>query len=383
MKNASVLAFCALFLPACSTVSPDIKRLAPVYTPGTPPPVCRLLSVTPGSAAAQAGIRPGDEILTVNKKQPEHAAALVDLINRAPEDSALEVRSGEERRTVRVRLAPTAPRLGAACDLTGWTKAGVSAAGNESLTLYDGPVSLTLSGIMDNAKSLVFLRVRVTHFGADPLWVGPSAFRVSEATGQAIPVLSPEQTMCYLYGGKGVDVFSRQSRKKSGDPDTAPPTEPPAEQKPCDGLPAVAKMGNATADYVEENAKYLAAESLVGRSLRNGEVADGLIYFPQPSSTPIVVKAVLGDKTFDMTFGMPQVAAVAMKEGDVSGFLEAQKKGAPLRVTLKSGKVFVGKFSSYDAIEEVLWFDTPSGSLLNTTSFPLRSVRSVEPVEKN
>jgi len=65
------------------------------------------------------------------------------------------------------------------------------------------------------------------------------------------------------------------------------------------------------------------------------------------------------------------------------GMFKGMKKGTPVRVTLKKDKkVFVGRFTSYDAVEEVAWFDSPSGGLLSATSFPLRTILGVQLVEQ-
>jgi hypothetical protein len=71
-----------------------------------------------------------------------------------------------------------------------------------------------------------------------------------------------------------------------------------------------------------------------------------------------------------------------MKASQLRKFFEAQKKGSSMRLTLKKGKVFVGRFSSYDNIEERVWFNNPSGGLLNSTSYSLESIRSAEPLEQ-
>ena len=43
----------------------------------------------------------------------------------------------------------------------------------------------------------------------------------------------------------------------------------------------------------------------------------------------------------------------------LTAFSRRKKRGTPLRVTLKKGKVFIGKFTSYDSVEELAWFEAP------------------------
>ena len=71
-----------------------------------------------------------------------------------------------------------------------------------------------------------------------------------------------------------------------------------------------------------------------------------------------------------------------MKRSELKRFFEAQKKGRSLRLTLTKGKVFVGRFSSYDENEERVWFNTPSGGMLNTTSFSIENIRYAERLDQ-
>ena len=48
---------------------------------------------------------------------------------------------------------------------------------------------------------------------------------------------------------------------------------------------------------------------------------------------------------------------------------------------MRRGRVFVGKFSSYDSINEKVWFDAPGG-IFNTVGYPLNTIRSVEPIDQ-
>ena len=88
---------------------------------------------------------------------------LSDMVGAAaPADSDIEVIKKDGTSShLKIHLNATHPRLGSVCDLAGWEKPGVTAAGNESVTVFDGPFALTASGIID--KGIVFLRVRVTN----------------------------------------------------------------------------------------------------------------------------------------------------------------------------------------------------------------------------
>ena len=137
-------------------------------------------------------------------------------------------------------------------------------------------------------------------------------------------------------------------------------------------------MSKANTEYVEQNAKEVAEDSLWPSMLATEGTADGLVYLMAPSALPLSLTVSLPNNVFNFQLGTAQAATQIMPAVSLGGFLEAQKRGTPLRVTLRKGKVFIGKFLSYDSLEEVAWFDAPSDSLLNSVSFPLRSIRSVE-----
>ena len=114
----------------------------------------------------------------------------------------------------------------------------------------------------------------------------------------------------------------------------------------------------------------------------------------EPKTLPISIQADLPDRqaglpagtaggkviTLVTRFGTPQPSGKLMTQGELIRFFDAQKKGTPVRLTLRKGKVFVGRYSSYDAINEIVWFDTPSGVLLTTSSFGLKRIAHAEAV---
>jgi membrane-associated protease RseP (regulator of RpoE activity) len=86
--------------------------LVPVPTgPGLPPPAEGVVvhEVVPGTPAAEAGIRPGDVILSINGQRvgPYGHTKIRDLISGAGAGASVKVtcRRGEETRTVEVVLA--------------------------------------------------------------------------------------------------------------------------------------------------------------------------------------------------------------------------------------------------------------------------------------
>src|SRR5207249_801112 len=121
--------------------------------------------------------------------------------------------------------------------------------------------------------------------------------------------------------------------------------------------------------YAEANAEYVAAESLWPDSYAPGKTADGLLYTPEPATLPLTFKSTIDGHVMETRLALPQPRDDSMKPSQLVRFFEAQKRGSPLRLTLRKGKVFVGKFASYDSVEERVWFDTPHGGLLNSTSF--------------
>jgi hypothetical protein len=370
-----------LYLAGCAAKSADIRRLSPLAEASQIPSECRLVSVMAGSPAERAGLRAGDVIQTVNGARPADASAVSELINKSGNTADLVVVSSESAagRNVKVSLKDTRPRLGAVCNLTGWRKPGITAAGNESVTLFQNAASLTVSGIID--KSIVFLRVRVTNSSNFVLEVRPSLFEAFDANHQAMPLLSPNDVMCFLYGERGSQLLATKQRKKqSVDADTGILHASESITAGCPKTNAP-RFSGADMQYAEANADYVANESLWPKSLASGATADGLIYFPEPTALPFTVKAKVGDNAFAARLGLPLAAQGSMKESELVRFLEAQKKGTPLRITLKKGRVFVGRFSSWDPIDEKAWFDSPGGGLLSSVGYPLTSIRSAEPLE--
>jgi hypothetical protein len=372
-----------VFAAGCSSVATDVKHLTPQFNASTPPAQCRIISVLKDGAAQQAGLAIGDRILTIEGKAPEDAAAVADVINKAPEDVRISVDApGVSTHTLTVHLHTAFPRLGAVCDLTGWNKSGVSSAGNESLTLFKGPFSFTLSGIVDDAKGLTLMRAHIVNHGNDLINVGPDLFTAKDGNGHEMPILTPSQVMCVLYGEKGARLLNQQPRRKQAlDNDTAPALESTSDAALCSGVQDIGRLSKARMEYVEANAKSVAEDSLWPLVLSPGGTADGLIYAQAPGALPITVTVVLKGQIFTVALGVPQVVAAPIPAANLSGMLESMKRGTPLRVVLKKGRIFVAKFSSYDSLEEVAWFESTEG-LLTSTSYPLRSIRSVEKLDR-
>jgi hypothetical protein len=126
----------------------------------------------------------------------------------------------------------------------------------------------------------------------------------------------------------------------------------------------------------------VATESLWPNTYQPGSVADGLIYLKEPSRLPVTITASVEGRTLVARLGGAVANDKRMKRSELVQFFESQKRGSPLRLTLHKGKVFVGKFSSYDPNEERVWFDTPSGGMLNSTSYSVDYIRFAEPLEQ-
>jgi hypothetical protein len=370
----------ALSLAGAANAATEIKRLSPILGPSQIPAQCRVVSVLKDSPAEKAGIVVGDILQSVNNQIPSDASVLAALVSSAPEDAEFAVMKKEgEVQHLRAHLNANRPRLGAVCDLTGLVKPGVTAAGNESITIFDGPYALTASGIID--KGIAFLRVRVSNDSDGPLTVGPELFSAADGSGAAMKILSPKDVMCMLYGEKGAHLLAlKKVHKETLDAHESIPGMQAAEDERCT-VPAQGKLRSADSQYAEMNAQYLATESLWAAVYQPGESADGLLYLAEPSSLPVIIKGTVEGHVMTAQLGLPQVSSKQMKHSELTAFFEAQTKGASLRLSLRKGKVFVGKFASYDADNERVWFNTPSG-VLNTTSFSVESIRDAEPLEQ-
>src|SRR5439155_3190765 len=145
---------------------------------------------------------------------------------------------------------------------------------------------------------------------------------------------------------------------------------------------AKGRLSASDPQYAEANAQYLATESLWPAAYAPGTVADGLIYLKEPSILPVTLKGSVDGRSLAVELGPPKGSQIQMKHSELVRFFQAQKKGSALRLTLRKGKVFVGKFSNYDENEERVWFSTPSSGMLNSLSYSIENIRSAEPLEQ-
>lgn len=372
--------FVLLVLPRYASASTEIERLGPVFGPSSIPSQCRIAGILKESPAEKAGLVLGDIIESINGQTPKDASALAELIRAAPKESVLAiVKMDGTKQRLQIHLNAARPRLGAVCDLTGWAKPGVTSAGNESITVFSGPYALTASGIID--KGIVFLRVRVANDGGHPLTIGPDLFSAADGKGSRMALLSPKDVMCMLYGDKGAHLLALKKKRK----DTLDTHESisgmDAAEEQCGAASGQGRLHNAESQYAEANAEYLATESLWPTAYKPGEAADGLVYLEGTAALPVTLNAAIEGRTLSASLGLPQPNEKPMKHSELVQFFEAQKKGDSLRLTLRKGKVFVGKFTSYDSVDERVWFVAPSGGMLNTISFSVESIRAAEPLE--
>jgi hypothetical protein len=97
---------------------------------------------------------------------------------------------------------------------------------------------------------------------------------------------------------------------------------------------------------------------------------------------PVTLTGLVQGRTMIAKLGVPKASEKHMTHSELTHFFEAQKRGASLRLTLKKEKVFVGKFESYDSVDERAWFSTPSGGMLNSTSHSIESIQYAEPLDQ-
>src|SRR5438477_8597010 len=208
-KRFPILAVLALV--GCASSQTDVKRLSPVIGAIKIPPQCMVVSVMKDSPAEKAGIGVGDVLKAVNGQVPKDASNLSELVAAASPDSNFDVvKKDGTTQNIKIHLNSGRPRLGTVCDLAGWEKLGVTVAGNESVTVFDGPFALTASGIID--KSVVFLRVRLSNNLDKPIAVDPHLFQAVDGGGHSLQVLSPKEVMCFLYGDKGAHLLALKKK---------------------------------------------------------------------------------------------------------------------------------------------------------------------------
>ena len=381
VMNRAAGAAILLGLAGCAAPRQDIRRLTPATEDSRIPSECKIAGVLRDSPAQRAGLETGDTIQTVNGVVPKNAEDVSDLIGKAPEATTLAVTAASgQTKNLAVTLNKTRPRLGAVCDFSGWRKPGLTSAGNESVTVFGGPVSFTASGIFE--KKLAFMRVRVGNNTNDNLSVDPAQFAAYDAGKNPLPMLTPHQVMCFLFGEKGARYLNaRHQQKQTMDGDTGAPAEAQETSSSCAGMTTVGHVSGADVQYAQANADYLAKESLWPTTVKPGETVDGLIYLEEPAALPFTLSASLAGYNLAVTFGEIQGSTKVMSIDELSDFFNAEKKGAPLRITTKKGRVFVGKFLQYDDDNERAWFQSNSG-LLNSVSYPLKSIRSAESIDQ-
>jgi hypothetical protein len=382
MSSLSRALCLTLAVVSSGSAAKEIVRLSPVPGPSQIPAQCRIVSVLKDSPAEKAGIAIGDVLQSINGDHPQDASGFSELVNKAPQDSEFKVlKASGVVQSLHILLNAGHPRLGAVCDLSGWAKRGVTAAGNESVTVFDGPYALTASGIID--KGIMFLRVRVANDSDRALEISPSLFAAMDGNGSTLAILSPQNVMCMLYGEKGAHLLvlkkTRRDTMDSHENNLLAPASDAEER--CDDVKARGVLHSADSQYAEANAQYLATESLWPASYPPGQAADGLIYLEETNKLPVTLNAMVEGRLLLVQLGLPVASGKTMKASELRKFFEAQKKGNSIRLTLKNGTVFVGRLSSYDSDAERAWFYDPSGGLLNSTSHSLESIRSAEPLE--
>jgi hypothetical protein len=282
-------------------------------------------------------------------------------------------------RKVKIPLNKERPRLGATCDLTGWRKNSVSAAGNEAVTEFSGPYAVTYSGIID--KGLAFMRLHLSNYSDKPLWIDFNSFIARDNQG-SMKVLTPAEAIYAMHGEDAVPLikYTAASSSNTFEPHAIREDSGVRQVKPSIPHKKKADWTRAEELFIQANAEYLSKESLWPQTIPPGGSADGLIYLLEPKVLPLTIEAQLNGHTLTGQFGMPQPSAQKKSEKELVDFFNVQKKGAPIRLTLRSGKVFVGRFASYDSLNETVWFNTPSGVLLTTSSFGLRAIANAEAI---
>jgi hypothetical protein len=190
--------------------------------------------------------------------------------------------------------------------------------------------------------------------------------------------------MCTLYGEKGAHLLVLKKNKK----DTMDAhgsgllgNESVPDER-CDDVVIKGRLHDSSSEYAEANAQYLATESLWGSNYLPGQAADGLIYLNEPTRLPVTIKASINGHELSAQLAMPVPGGEQMKASKLREFFKAQKKGNTVRLTLKKGKVFVGRFTTYDSVEERAWFQNPSGGMLGTISYSIGAIRSAEPLDQ-
>jgi hypothetical protein len=363
-------------IPGATTLRAEVTRLGPIPQPAHAPAVCQIIGVLPDSPAQKAGLHVGDRIESVNGVKPKDATAVADLIGQSGPEADLAVkRTSGGVHHLKVTLNKERPRMGAVCDLTGWRKDSVSGAGNEAVTVFDGPYAVTFSGIID--KGLAFIRVRFSNHSDHLLTITRALFTVADANKNPLVVLSPAEVIYFLHGDGALSLL-KPPAAAGAEPESMTVSETSIVRQAAPTHKGKKNWTRTDESYVKANAEYLNKESLWPTTVPPGGTIDGLIYFLEPKALPFTLVAHIDNHNYSASFGKPQPSRGRMSAEQLINFFEAQKKGTPIKLTLKNGKVFVGKYSSYDSINEIVWFDTPSGVLLTTSSFGLKYIQSAE-----
>jgi hypothetical protein len=324
------------------------------------PKSCRIVTVAVRSPAEEAGLKTGDVVKKINGVAPKDAAAVADMIQDSGPFADIDIVRHGRPVTIRAHLRQERPRLGTLCDFTGWRKGGVTEAGNESVTDFEGPYAVTFSGVID--ENMLFVRLQTENHSTRTITIAPDFVAAADAEKKPMKALSPGEAMRRMHGDLGKELFQVMQSNAAGAKDN----EFTPRKKDLFFNPDYA---GAKAD-----ADYVAHQSLTAEIVAPEGIAEGVLYYPPPKTLPITVTCHIDAYRFKARLGAPQGSKKPMSFDAIRLVLEKEKEGAPLRITLGNGRIYVGHYSKYDDVNETLWLRAGS----EKSAFPLNHVRAVQ-----
>ncbi len=350
-----------------SAKTPALLRLSAIEETSQLPAQCRVLFIQPYSPAQDAKLQPGHIIERINGVKPTDITQIGSLLLQSPADATIELsHASGATRMAKVHLNDKAPRLGIVCELDGWRRSGLSEAGNSALSVFDGPYALIVSGVVE--EDFMFARVRIANHSDQPLTISRELLTAMDGSRKLYMPLPASDVMLRKYGAHGASLIHDTVGVDVS-------TEPVRGE--------MEKTGRANQSYEQMNADYYNKESLLPTTLQPGKMADGLVYFNKPEFFPFTITATIGNRVLHVKLDEPQPSSTLMTRRQLAEFFLAQKKNTVLRLTLKSNKVFVGKFTSFDVDNETVWFVTPAKGLLTTTSYGLSRIMNAQSAGDN
>jgi hypothetical protein len=383
MTNASAKIACAILfahlLAGCVTAPIRVMKLSPEIREIKEPELCKILTVTPDSPAAKAGIAMGDIVQAIGDSKPKDAHDALELIAKAGTQINLSLfRNGKIVKVkVEVEAENSQQVLGFSCDMT-----GAQQAVGDTVFATQGPYQLVAANVMiKNGMTMVW--IKITNSSDHPIQVSPEMFSAASADKVLMNAMSMTDVQQTLFGDIKTKLMAEQAsaawmqagitsqQMKEGYATQSrtqfqPPslgdwysygtavgttvTQPEAATRLGSSIYSAYAMAASARVQAEFEKATVDAESIskntfVPASIPSGFSNAGFIYFREPATLPMTLMANIEGKKFAFFFNEKT------EELDIMAFqryVQTVPIGDALMIRLKNGQEIVGNLTSYD-----------------------------------